>query len=136
MEVKKPECPLCFLAKKWIKGRSLPRKNSVSSGNETKQHLADTLLQGGSRLLIDCLEAILSGHQGIEPLPQGDSDATYTQKIKKEDGIINWDKTAETIEKEIRAVAGWPKSRTRLGTIDSIITEARGIRRLWESGRL
>lgn len=49
---------------------------------------------------------------------------TYSHKLRKEDGIINWDKPAEQLEREIRAYQDWPKSRTKLGDIDVVITSA------------
>lgn len=114
---------IMLLSEEMDKGPVLAQKQIGLTGTETKQYLADTLLQAGSELLIDCLDSMFTDHK-IKPKPQTDNEATYTRKIKKEDGAINWNQAAETIEKEIRAYAGWPKSRTRLGTIDSIIVQA------------
>jgi methionyl-tRNA formyltransferase len=61
----------------------------------------------------------------IPPQPQDSSTpATYSRKLTKEDGTIDWHKSAQHIEREIRAFAEWPKSRTRLGSIDVILTRA------------
>lgn len=49
---------------------------------------------------------------------------TYSRKLTKEDGILDWAKPAEVLEREIRAFIEWPKSRARLGEIDAIITKA------------
>lgn len=49
---------------------------------------------------------------------------TYSRKLTKEDGIINWEKAAEQLEREIRAYAEWPKSRTTLASIELTITKA------------
>lgn len=38
--------------------------------------------------------------------------ATYTKKINKNDGRINWDQSAQIINNKIRAFAGWPNSFT------------------------
>lgn len=63
--------------------------------------------------------------KGLLPaLPQSDLNISYSHKIKKSDGVIDWQKPAAQIEREIRAYAGWPKSRTKLSQIDCIITEA------------
>lgn len=112
---------IMLLSEEMDKGPILAQKKIKLSGNDTKQHLADTLLHTGSRLLIDCLGAMFSRHK-IEPVPQADRGVTYTSKLKKEDGLIDWNKPAEIIEREIRAYAGWPKSRARLGSMDCIIT--------------
>lgn len=45
---------------------------------------------------------------GITPQPQDESQASWTKIIKKEDGLINWNKSAEKIERQIRAHQPWP----------------------------
>jgi methionyl-tRNA formyltransferase len=49
---------------------------------------------------------------------------SYSRKLTKEDGIIDWHKPAEAIEREVRAFAGWPRSRTILADKDVIITSS------------
>lgn len=44
----------------------------------------------------------------IKPIPQDDSQATYTKKIKKENGLIDWNESAEIIGRKIRAFEAWP----------------------------
>jgi methionyl-tRNA formyltransferase len=92
------------------------------TGSETKQALADRLLEAGSRLLIERLPEILSGI--AQPAPQDDTKATYCTLISKTDGLIDWHSSAVQIEREIRAYAGWPGSRTTLAGKDIIITGA------------
>lgn len=53
-----------------------------------------------------------------------DKQPTYSRKLTKEDGLIDWNKPAEQLEREIRAFLEWPKSHTQLGGIDVIITKA------------
>lgn len=50
---------------------------------------------------------------------------SYTRKLSKADGVVDWSKSAEQISREIRAFHGWPKSRTNLGGIDCVLTKAR-----------
>lgn len=49
---------------------------------------------------------------------------SYSRKLTKEDGLIDWNKPAEQIEREIRAFVEWPKSRTKLAGKDVIVTKA------------
>jgi methionyl-tRNA formyltransferase len=49
---------------------------------------------------------------------------SYSRKLTKDDSIIDWNKSAETIEREIRAFIEWPKSRTAFAAIDVAITSA------------
>ena len=49
---------------------------------------------------------------------------SYSRKLTKEDGILDWSKPAEQLEREIRAFIEWPKSRARLKDLDIVITKA------------
>jgi methionyl-tRNA formyltransferase len=66
----------------------------------------------------------------IEAIPQEASTIassktpTYSRKLTKEDGIIDWQKPAEVIEREIRAFIEWPKSRTHFNSLEVIVTKA------------
>lgn len=91
-------------------------------GNETKQAIANKLVIEGTKLLIEHLPAVTA--QTAPERPQNDVEATYDQRIAKDDGQIDWTKPAATIEREIRAYAGWPKSRTRFADIDLTLTAA------------
>lgn len=92
-------------------------------GNESKAELTTLLQQLGSELLIEVLPDIANG--SLKPHQQPHPDrATYCRLLTKEDGIIDWSKSAEQLEREIRAFAGWPKSRTILGDKEIIITKA------------
>lgn len=46
---------------------------------------------------------------------------TYSRKLTKQDGLIDWTKPAQQIEREIRAFLDWPKSFTKLNEIELII---------------
>ena len=93
------------------------------SGDETKQDLADKLLEVGGAMLHELLPGILDG--SIVGLPQEDSRATYDNLITKDDGVIDWSKSAQVIEREIRAFVDWPKSRTKFAGKEVVITKAR-----------
>ena len=60
----------------------------------------------------------------IKPTPQPEADPSYSRKISKDDGLIDWKKPADQIEREIRAYIAWPRSRTRLAGREVIITSA------------
>ncbi len=91
-------------------------------GNEQKYELAEQLLQVGSAMIIALLEGLFNGPNKLSV--QDDTQATYTKRINKSDGIINWNKPAQQIVQEIRAYLGWPGSRTTLAGRDIIITQA------------
>lgn len=91
-------------------------------GDETKQTLADTLLHLGADAVVSLLPQIVRGE--ITPQPQDHTLTTYDALITKHDGLIDWQKPAERLEREIRAYALWPKSRTTIGAINVVIKSA------------
>lgn len=92
------------------------------AGDEYADDLYKKLARKGAEQLIDVLPSILDGSK--QPIEQDDDHATYCQLLTKEDGVINWQKTAVQIERDIRAYHNWPKSRTNLLDTEVIITAA------------
>jgi methionyl-tRNA formyltransferase len=89
----------------------LKREIEIRSG-ETGGSLHDRLAQIAPKALIDAL-ALLS--QGRAPrLPQDGGQATYASKLGREDGRIDWNDSAEAIERRIRAFNPWPGAFTIL----------------------
>lgn len=84
--------------------------------------LTSKLIQLSEKLLKKYVPKVINDEVSLTP--QDSNQATYSKKISKQDGIVDWTKPAEQIEREIRAYAGWPKSRTKLGEIDCIIISA------------
>ena len=79
-------------------------------GDETFESLSKRLAETGSTLLINTISFWLK--EMIESNPQDERDATYTKIFTKEDGEINWRKSAKQIEREMRAFYPWPGSYT------------------------
>ncbi len=92
------------------------------NSRETKQQLADKLLETGRAMLLDLLPRIING--SAVAVPQDVSKASYDKPITKADGQLDWHKPAEQLEKEIRAYAGWPKSYASFGGLDVVVTAA------------
>lgn len=74
--------------------------------------LHDKLSDLGAELLINCLSDYISGK--IKPTPQDHSNATFTKIIKKDDARIDWKKSAEQIDRMVRAYHLWPVAWTTL----------------------
>lgn len=86
----------------------------------------DKLADIGADLLIKTIPRFIAGE--IIPIPQDDSLATYTGIITKDDGKIDWNKSALEIERQIRAFTPWPGCWTmfngkRLKIINAIAGE-------------
>ncbi len=92
-------------------------------GNETKPELARKLLNLGTKLLIENLSYILDGT--LEPIPQENARATYTRRLTKADGVIDFQEPAEIIERKVRAFVGFPKTSAKVFEQEIIITKAR-----------
>ncbi len=73
---------------------------------DNSQSLHDKLAQLGGPALVTTLKAIAEGT--VTPVKQDDSKASYAGKIAKTDGLIDWQKSVEEIERKIRAYYGWP----------------------------
>ncbi|MBX6334887.1 methionyl-tRNA formyltransferase [Candidatus Saccharibacteria bacterium] len=95
--------------------------------NETTITLTENLIQLSNSLLSDKLPQYIEGE--IRPVPQSVTgrDVSYSRKLTKQDGVINWSKSAEVLSREVRAFSAWPKSRTVLTGKDVIITKAHAV---------
>ena len=114
---------LMKLASKMDAGPIYVQQKIKLNGGETKQILTDKLLNLGLKLLSAELPQILD--EAKNPMPQNDRLATYTKLIQKADGALDFKKSAEQLEREVRAYAGWPKSQAKIFDHDVIVTKAR-----------
>ncbi len=113
------------------RGSDLPAKALASTGatratdiiRPTTPELSEKLSNLGADLLIKTLPDCLAGR--LTPQPQDDSQATFTEIVKKEDGLIDWQKSATVIERQIRAFTPWPGSYTSFSTYSLSEAESR-----------
>jgi methionyl-tRNA formyltransferase len=73
---------------------------------DTVATLHDKLAQSGARLLGKALDEL--GSAGWTRIPQDHVKATYAPLLKKEDGLIQWQKSAREIHNQIRGMNPWP----------------------------
>ncbi len=78
--------------------------------DDTSATLHSRLATLGADLLIKTIKAIEA--EEIRPIPQDHKKATYAPLLKKNDGHINWKKSAEDIEAFIRGITPWPGAFT------------------------
>lgn len=76
----------------------------------TQEELKEKLADIGGDLVLEAAAKWLSGK--LTPHPQNHELATFTKKITKEDGRIDWNKEAEYISRQIRAFHPWPGTYT------------------------
>lgn len=96
-------------------------KHSITSETTTPS-LTNDLIQLSHKLLVASLPEYLDGT--LTPFPQANEKPTYSHKLTKKDGVLDWNKPALQLDREIRAYLGWPRSRTSIAGIDIIITKA------------
>jgi methionyl-tRNA formyltransferase len=78
--------------------------------HDTSATLHDRLADLSADLLIQTIESFETGD--ITPIPQDHTRATYAPLLKKNDGHINWEMSAENIEAFIRGMTPWPGAFT------------------------
>ncbi|MDX6917334.1 methionyl-tRNA formyltransferase [Pectobacterium carotovorum] len=75
---------------------------------DTSATLYDKLAELGPRGLLETLEQLADGSAVAEA--QNDALATYAEKLSKEEARLNWQLSAEQLERCIRAFNPWPVS--------------------------
>lgn len=93
-------------------GDILSMQKTYIDENETSGELMNRLAELGSDLLLPTLDQIESGE--ITRIKQQHADENITKKIKKEDCLINWNKSAKQIKCLILGTNPDPISRTIL----------------------
>lgn len=78
-------------------------------GDETGGSLFDRLASLGADLLIRTIPSILDGSASYTPQPEKSTTA-YAAMIKKEDGLIDWKRPTDEIERTVRAMNPWPSA--------------------------
>lgn len=89
---------------------------SVPIGStDTTSDLHDRLAELGARLVLKTLA------DGFVPVVQPEG-ATYAPKLTKADAVIDWNRPASAIERQVRAFQPWPGTETILdGTVLKIL---------------
>jgi len=89
-------------------GNVLLEKKYLISEFETSQTLTDNLSSLGADTIIEAL----SNLSDLKARPQNNNDASYAKKILKNEAQIDWNQSAETISRIIRAFNPRPIAQT------------------------
>ena len=88
-------------------------KKAISIGpNETAGELHDRLAKVGRAAMDETIARLLDGSLRAEA--QDDALSSYAPMMKKEDGLIDWSRSAMQIHNQIRGLAPWPGAYTSL----------------------
>ncbi|MDD7511737.1 MAG: methionyl-tRNA formyltransferase [Peptostreptococcaceae bacterium] len=88
-------------------------KVEVEIGDMTYGELSEVLADRGSKLLVSTIDDIAAGKFTLEK--QDDNLSSYAPIIKKEDGRVDFNKSAFEIQCQIRAYDPWPGTYTTYG---------------------
>ncbi len=87
-------------------GPILSQRALPLSPDETEESLSQKLSNLGATLLLEILPRYLRGE--IVSWPQPQEGVTYAPLIKKEDGLLNFSRPAQELERRVRAFHSWP----------------------------
>jgi len=82
------------------------------SSEDNGQTLHDRLARMGADLLVNTIPGFVDG--SIVPKPQPGEGSTYARKITKQDGLIDWSRSAHEIFNQTRGFTPWPGAFTYL----------------------
>ncbi|WP_368321692.1 methionyl-tRNA formyltransferase, partial [Mediterraneibacter gnavus] len=80
------------------------------TAEETGESLHDKLSKAGAALCVETLKALEEGT--IVPQKQGETPTHYASMLNKKMGNIDWNASAEAIERLIRGLNSWPSAYT------------------------
>jgi methionyl-tRNA formyltransferase len=93
-------------------GDMLVRKTTPIDPEEDSSALHDRLAVIGAEALAETLDLLLT--EELLPLKQDDSLSCYAPLLKKEDGVIEWNKQPHIIKNLVRGMTPWPGAFTFL----------------------
>lgn len=91
-------------------GDILLTAKTIIKETDDAQTLHDTLANIGASLTIETINQL--EQNSLTFTPQDDLQSTYAHKLKKTDGLIDWDQDAKTIRNRIRGLEPWPGAYT------------------------
>jgi methionyl-tRNA formyltransferase len=92
-------------------GPMLLERVTPIDARETAATLHDRLAVLGAESVLEAIDAIAAGT--AEPRTQPQEGATYAAKIRKEEALIDWSRSALEIDRQVRAFNPWPIAETR-----------------------
>ncbi|MDD5455322.1 MAG: methionyl-tRNA formyltransferase [Candidatus Ratteibacteria bacterium] len=101
-----------YINEKVDAGDIIEQKKVEISREDTSATLSQKLAEEGAELLFHTLKDIDKGKENVTR--QDISKVTYAPLLKKEDGLIDWTKSAEEIFNLVRGLNPWPSAYTYL----------------------
>ncbi|MDO4381256.1 MAG: methionyl-tRNA formyltransferase [Clostridia bacterium] len=80
--------------------------------NDTTLEMFEKLSVLGAEVLTETIEALEKGE--LNPIKQDESKATHAGLLSKDEGLIDWSKSAFEVHNKIRGLYSWPGAFTKL----------------------
>jgi methionyl-tRNA formyltransferase len=93
------------------------------SPEDTSETLAPRLAELGAELLVETLARLEGGV--ISPVPQNDAEHTLAPILRKEDGLIDFHRSAQEILNRLRGFTPWPGAFTTFRGKGFVVHQAR-----------
>lgn len=103
---------ILYLSKEMDAGDIIMQREAPVLGTDTSETLMARLADLGAEMLVAVLDNL--GRGVVERRPQDGSRATFTKKLVKEDGRIDWRQPAAVLANRVRAYQPWPGCYCRL----------------------
>ena len=87
-------------------GPILLQEETLIRSYETTGRLSERLAKLGGEVMVETLSQLVAGK--LKPRRQRDESASYSPRITKRDGKLNWALTAEELYNRLRAFTPWP----------------------------
>lgn len=87
-------------------GPILLQEETLIRSYETTDRLAGRLAKLGARVMVETLDKVEKSK--LKPRKQRDESASYSPKVAKSDGKVNWALEADEIYNRLRAFTPWP----------------------------
>ena len=97
------------MIKKMDAGGIYAQKELPITKNDDVGILFNKLSLLGRELLLEALPKIIEGQK---PVPQDESQVTFSPNIKPEEEAIDWEKSAQAIDQQVRGMRPWPIAYT------------------------
>lgn len=102
-------------------GAMLVKRSTIIGPDETAGEVHDRLALLGREALEESLQLICDGQ--LTPQEQDDALSTYAPMMSKEDGLIDWNRSARQIHNQVRGLDPWPGAYSHLA--DQVLKIAR-----------
>ncbi|HET91685.1 MAG TPA: methionyl-tRNA formyltransferase [Chloroflexi bacterium] len=93
-------------------GPILAQREEPIHPDDTQTSLGERLSRRGAALLVEVLPSYCQGQ--VQPRPQPEEGVTYASQLRREDGWLDWTRSAVELDRQVRAFNPWPGAFTTL----------------------